>query len=104
MWEETHTKWCQEYEAGSGTKSGMEDQLQPLIKIITDSSTATTTTIHESSHEEFGTVRDRLESIFDIISKQTSARPLLQDNPSINTEPRVRNVQVPLTVIDASNE
>ena len=28
MQEETHTKWCQEYESGSGTKSRMEDQLQ----------------------------------------------------------------------------
>ena len=51
MWEETRTKQRQEYEAGSGTKSGMEDQLQQLIKAITDSSTAVTTVIHESNHE-----------------------------------------------------
>ena len=49
--EETHTKWHQEYEVGSGTKSGMEDLLQWLIKSVTDSSTAVTTTIYESNHE-----------------------------------------------------
>ena len=27
MRDETHTKWRQEYEAGSGTKYGLEDQL-----------------------------------------------------------------------------
>ena len=36
MLEETHTKWCQEYETGSSTKSGMEDQLQQLIKSVID--------------------------------------------------------------------
>ena len=35
--EETHTKWHQEYDAGNGIKSGMEDQLQWLIKEVTDS-------------------------------------------------------------------
>ena len=69
MREETRTKWRQEYEAGSRTKIGMEDQLQWLIKVVTDSSTAATTTICKPNHEEFGMVRDRLESIFDIISK-----------------------------------
>ena len=84
--EDTRTKWKYEYEANSGTKYGMEDQLQQLIQAITDSSTTATTMIRESNHEEFGVVRDRLESIFNIISTQTQARPLLQDNPSINTE------------------
>ena len=37
MLEETHTKWHQEYELRSSTKSGMEDQLQWLIKVITES-------------------------------------------------------------------
>ena len=60
--------------------------------------------IHESNHEEFGAVRSILESIFDIVSKQPLVRPLLQDSPSISTKPRVRNVQVPLTAIDAGNE
>ena len=49
-------------------------------------------------------VRDRLESIFYIISKQTSVRPLLQDSPSISTEPRARTIQVPPTAIKAGNE
>ena len=40
MREDTCTKWSQEYDAGSGIKSGMEDQLQWLIKAVTESSTA----------------------------------------------------------------
>ena len=104
MQQETCTKWHQEYEAGSGTKSGMEDQLQRLIKAITDSSTAATKPIHESNHEEFGVVRNRPDSIFDIISKQPSARNLLQDNASISTKPWSSNVQVTLTAIDVGNE
>ena len=87
MREENCTKWSQEYEGVSGTRSGMEDQLQWLIKVVTNSSTSATMAIRESNHEEFGMVRDRPESIFDIISKQPSARPLLQDNPLISTEP-----------------
>ena len=93
----------QEYEADSGSKMGMEDQLQRLINAIVDSSTAATTTIHESNHEEFGAVRSRLESIFYIVSKKPLARPLLQDSLSISTKPQVRNMQVPPTAIDVSN-
>ena len=104
MWEGTCTKWMQEYEASSGSKTGMEGQLQQLINTIADSSTAATTVIHESNHEEFGAVRSRLESIFYIISKQPLAIPLMQDSPSINTKPQVRNVQVPLTSINAGND
>ena len=47
MQEETCTKWHQEYDAGSGIKSGMEDQLQQLIKAITDSYEVATQAIRE---------------------------------------------------------
>ena len=104
MREETCTKWRQEYEANSNTKTGLEDQLQRLINAVADSSTTVTTTIRESNHEEFGVVRSRLESIFYVVSNQLLARPLLQDSPSISIELRVRNVQVLSTVIDANNE
>ena len=60
--------------------------------------------IHESNHEEFGVVRDKLNSIFDIISIQTSMRPMMQYVLSISTEPRDRKVQVPSTAIDVGNE
>ena len=42
MREETHTKWHQEYGVGSIIRLGMEDQLQWLIKAVTDSSKAVT--------------------------------------------------------------
>ena len=56
----------------------MEDQLQWFIKVVTDSSEAATQVIRESNHEEFGVVRDRLNSIFDIVSRNTSVRPMIQ--------------------------
>ena len=82
----------------------MEDQLQRLIKAVTDSSADATKAIRESNHEEFGVVRDRLDSIFGIISRQTSVRPILQDIPSISVETWAKNVQVPPTAIDVNNE
>ena len=54
----------------------MEDQLQLLIKVVTVSSMDAIKVIRESNHEEFGVVRDRLDSIFGIISRQTSVRPI----------------------------
>ena len=42
----------------------MEDQLQWLIKVVIDSSMDVTNAIQESNHEEFGVVRDQLDSIF----------------------------------------
>ena len=78
MWEETRTKWHQEYNAGSGIWSGMEDQLQRLIKAVTDSSKAATQPIRESNHEVFGVLRDRLNSIFYIVSRKTSMRHVMQ--------------------------
>ena len=82
----------------------MEDQLQRLIKAVTDSSAVVTKAICESNHEEFSVVRDRLDSIFGIIFRQTSVQPIMQDISSISTEPRARNMQVPPTAIDARNE
>ena len=31
-----------------------------------------------SNHEEFGVVRDRLNFIFDIVTRNTSVRPMIQ--------------------------
>ena len=75
-----------------------------LIKAVTDSSKAMTQVIRESNHETFGEVRDKLNSIFDIVSRKKSKRTKMQDIPSISTEPWDRNVQVPPTVINAGNE
>ena len=77
MQEETRTKWHQEYDAGNGIWSRMEDQLQWLIKVVTESSEAVTQEIQESNHAKFGAVRSNLEYIFDIVSRKPSAQPLL---------------------------
>ena len=62
MQEDTCTKWCEEYEVGSGTNLGMGDQLQQLIKAATDSSVDAKKAIRKSNHEEFEVVRDRFDS------------------------------------------
>ena len=71
MREETHTKWCQEYDVGSGIQSRMEDQLHRLIKVVIDSSEATTQEIRESNQEGFVAVRDKLNSIYYVVSMKT---------------------------------
>ena len=103
MWENTHTKWHQEYEVGSGTRSGMKDQLQRVIKVVTNSFMTMRKEIQESNHEEFDMVRDRLDSIFYIVSKRTYARPMMQYIQSITTEPQDRNMQFPPNMIDIGN-
>ena len=69
MQEENQAKWRQEYDTRSDTRLGLEDQLQWLIKAVTNSSEATMKVIWESNHEEFAAVRDRLNSIFDVVSR-----------------------------------
>ena len=82
----------------------MEDQLQRLIKAVTDSFEAMMQAIRESNHEEFVAVRDRLNSIFDVVSRKTPWRHVMQEVSSISFEPQARNVQVPSTTIDAGSE
>ena len=42
MWDETRTKWHLEYDVGSGTRPGLEDQLKWLIKVVIESSEVAT--------------------------------------------------------------
>ena len=60
--------------------------------------------MRESNHKEFGAVRDRLNSIFAIVSRQTPVRHVMQEFPSISIEPRARNIQFPPTMIDVGSE
>ena len=72
--------------------------------MVTESSKAVTQAIQESNHEEFVAIRDRLNSIFDVVYRKTPERHVMQEVPSISTEPWDRNVQVPLTAIDMGSE
>ena len=72
--------------------------------MVTESSEDMTQVIHKSNNKEFGVVRDRLNSIFDIVSRQASMRHVMREVPSIITEPRARYVQDPLTTIDLGSE
>ena len=45
-----------------------------------------------------------MNSIYDVVSRRTPERIVMQEFLSINTEPRAMNIQVPLTTIDAGNE
>ena len=81
----------------------MKDELECLIKAVIDSSEAATQAIRESNKEEFSTVRDKLNSIDDVVSRKTPEKNMMQEFPSISTEPRARNFQVPPTMIDVGN-
>ena len=54
----------------------MESQLQWIIKYVTDSSDAMTQAMHQSNQEGFSTVRAKLDSIYDVVSKTTPERVL----------------------------
>ena len=82
----------------------MEDQLKRLIKVVTDSFEAVMQENRESNHEEFDAIRDKMNSIYDVVSRKTPERYVMHEVPSISTEPRARNVQVPPTVIDMGSE
>ena len=104
MWEETRTQWHLEYDAGSGTQTEMEDQLKRLIKAVTDSSKFAMQVIRGSNQEGFAAVRDKLNSFYDVVSRKTPEKYVMQEFPSISTEPRARNVQVLPTAIDTRSE
>ena len=87
MREETRTKWRQEYNAGNGTRSGLEDQLQRLIKAVTNSSTTVTKLICKSNKQGFAQVKDKLTSIYDVVSRKTPEKVVMQEVSSIGTEP-----------------
>ena len=54
-----------------------------------------------SSKEGFIGVSLKLHSIFVVVSKERPKKAAMQDFSMISTKPRDRNVQVPLTTIDA---
>ena len=82
----------------------MEDQLQRLIKAVTDSSEAAEQAIWKSNQEGFAAVRDKLNSIYDVVSKRTPKRIVMQELPSIISKLWARNVQAPMTAIDTGSE
>ena len=104
MQEETQTKWCQEYDMGSGTQPRMKDQLERLIKVVTNSSEDAMQVIRDSNHEDFVVVRDKLNSIYDVVSRKTPEKSVMEEFPSISTDPQAINVQVPPTAIDVGSE
>ena len=70
----------------------MEDQLKRLIKAVTDSSEAAKQVIRESNQEGFAAVRDKLNYIYDVVSKRTPEKNVMEEFLSTSTEPRARNV------------
>ena len=77
MQEETRTKWHLEYDAGSGTRLETEAQLQRLINVVTKSSEAVMQAIRESNLEGFAVVRDKLNSIYDVVSRKTPEKGVM---------------------------
>ena len=75
-----------------------------LIQVVTDSSEVAMQVIRESNQEGFAAVIDKLNSIYDVVSRKTPEKDLIQEFSSISTEPWARNVQVPLTAINTVSE
>ena len=63
-----------------------------------------TQAIQESNQEGFPKVRDKLNDIYDVVSRKKPEKDVMQEFSSISTEPRARKVQVPLAAIDAGSE
>ena len=58
----------------------------------------------KSAQEGFIEVRTKIYSIYDVVLKRSPESANVQEFASINTKPRLRNVQIPPTVIDAERE
>ena len=56
------------------------------------------------SQVRFTEVRTKLDSLYDVVLKRALESVTFQEFTSINTEPRVRNVQIPPTAMDAGRE
>ena len=58
----------------------------------------------KSVQEGFIEVRTKIDSIYDVVLNRAPKSVTVQEFVSINTEPRLRNVQIPSIVIDAERE
>ena len=90
-----------EQDATNSTISALEVQLQQLIKAFTDYSNVAAKQMHNSGHKGFVEVCTKLDSIYNIILRRGQESADVQYFMSIGIEPRVRNIQVPPTAIDA---
>ena len=75
-----------------------------LIKVINDAIVTTTKEMKKSTQDGFAEVTMNLDSIYDVFLKRAPKSATVKDFTSINTEPQVRNVQIPSTPIDAGRE
>ena len=72
-----------------------------LIKEVLDATDVTTKEMNKSAQEGFMEVQTKLDSLYDVVLKRAPESAIMQDFASINIEPRVRNVQIPPSAIDA---
>ena len=49
-------------------------------------------------------IRDKLNYIYDVVSRKTPEKDVMEEFSSIGTEPRARNIQVPLIAFDTGSE
>ena len=82
----------------------MEAQLNRLIKAIKNEIDAEAKEMTKSAQVGFTQVRTKLDSLYDVVLKRAPERVTMQGFVSINIEPQVRNVQIPLIAIDAGRE
>ena len=104
IFNELRTNRHMDQDLRSSTKSIMEVQLNWLVKAINDANNATKKEMNKSVQEGFTEVRTKLDSVYDIVSKRAPESMIVQENVSISTEPRARNVQILSTYIDVRSE
>ena len=103
MFKEMRTKRCMEFEAGRSPHLMTENQLQWLIKDVTDAYDVVAQDMSMSIQEWLAMISVKIYYIFVAISKETPEKVVMQDFPTISTKPRDRNVKVPPIAIDAGS-
>ena len=72
--------------------------------VVTDSFNTTAKEMWQSSQEGFIEVRMKLDSIYNVVSRRALESAVVQEFATISIEPWGKNVQDPLTAIEAGNK
>ena len=85
--DEIKTKHRMEQDIDSSTRSALESQLECLIKAATTSSSIAAIVMCQSTQEGFVKVRNKLDSIYNVVLKRAPKSVIVQEFVSISTEP-----------------
>ena len=101
MFNELRTKRRMEKGASSSTMLAMEVQLNWLVNAFNNAIDAVAKEMKKSKQDGFFDVSKKMDSLYNVVFKRAPEEgEMVQELPSISTEPRDRNVQIPSTVTD----